>query len=167
MDDGSYDNFVRDSAGYGLAQWTYWSRKQGLLELAKAEGKSIGDLSLQLDYIWKELSEGYGKLLKTLQATTSVIEASTAVLTQYERPADMGEAVQAKRAGYAQTYFDKYAPKPTHPERLTEGYYRVRKSWADKKSQLGAYRMLTTLVVIVMDELFVSRYKFFVGIKMV
>lgn len=83
-----------------------------MLELAKAEGKSIGDLSLQLDYIWKELSEGYGKLLKTLQATTSVIEASTAVLTQYERPADMGEAVQAKRAGYAQTYFDKYAPSP-------------------------------------------------------
>ena len=143
MDDGSYDNFVRDSAGYGLAQWTYWSRKQGLLELAKAEGKSIGDLSLQLDYIWKELSEGYGKLLKTLQATTSVIEASTAVLTQYERPADMGETVQAKRAGYAQTYFDKYAPKPTHPERLTEGYYRVRKIWADKKSQLGAYRLLS------------------------
>ena len=82
-------------------------------------------------------------------------------------PLIWGEAVQAKRAGYAQTYFDKYAPKPTHPERLTEGYYRVRKTWADKKSQLGAYRMLTTLVVIVMDELFVSRYKFFVGIKMV
>ena len=143
VDDGTYDNFVKDCAGYGLAQWTYWSRKQGLLELAKAEGKSIGDLSLQLDYIWKELSEGYGKLLKTLQTATSVTEASTAVLTQYERPADQGEAVQAKRAAFGQTYFDKYAPKPTHPERLTTGFYRVRKTWADKKSQLGAYRILS------------------------
>ena len=26
VDDGSYTNFVKDSAGYGLAQWTYWSR---------------------------------------------------------------------------------------------------------------------------------------------
>ena len=27
VDDGSYTNFVNDKAGYGLAQWTYWSRK--------------------------------------------------------------------------------------------------------------------------------------------
>jgi hypothetical protein len=143
VDDSTYDNFVRDSAGYGLAQWTYWSRKQALLEFAKEKDKSIGDLYLQLDFIWKELSEGYGKLLRILQTATSVAEASTAVLTQYERPADQGEAVQAKRASYGQTYFDKYAPKPDHPERLTTGYYRVRKTWSDKKSQLGAYRILS------------------------
>lgn len=29
-----------------------------------------------------------------------------------------------------------------YPEKLTTGYYRVRKSWADKKSQVGAYRIL-------------------------
>ena len=29
-----------------------------------------------------------------------------------------------------------------YPEKLTEGYYRVRKTWADKKSQIGAYRVL-------------------------
>ena len=85
----------------------------------------------------------YGKLLKTLQTATSVTEASTAVLTQYERPADQGETVQTNRAAFGQTYFDKYAPKPEHPERLTSGYYRVRKTWADKKSQLGAYRILS------------------------
>ena len=25
VDNGTYTNFVKDSAGYGLAQWTYWS----------------------------------------------------------------------------------------------------------------------------------------------
>jgi hypothetical protein len=30
VDNGSYTNFTHDFAGYGLAQWTYWSRKQGL-----------------------------------------------------------------------------------------------------------------------------------------
>ena len=141
VDDGSYTNFVKDSAGYGLAQWTYWSRKQALQEYAKASGKSIGDLDMQLAFIWKELSEGYKALLKTLQAATSVTDASTAVLTQYERPADQGASVQAKRTGYGQTYYDKYAGA-TYPEKLTTGYYRVRKSWSDAKSQLGAYRVL-------------------------
>ena len=141
VDNGSFDNFVKDSAGYGLAQWTYWSRKQALLEFAKAEGKSIGDLSLQLDFIWKELSEGYKGLLSTLKSATSVEVASTAVLTQYEKPADQGESVQAKRTSYGQSYFDKYSVVE-YPEKLTTGYYRVRKSWADSKSQLGAYRIL-------------------------
>ena len=27
VDNGIYDGFVNDKAGYGLAQWTYWSRK--------------------------------------------------------------------------------------------------------------------------------------------
>ena len=30
----------------------------------------------------------------------------------------------------------------TYPEKLTEGYYRVRKAWKDSKSQVGAYRIL-------------------------
>lgn len=31
---------------------------------------------------------------------------------------------------------------PTYPEKLTSGYYRVRKTWKDSKSQIGAYRVL-------------------------
>ena len=27
VDNSSYGNFVHDGTGYGLAQWTYWSRK--------------------------------------------------------------------------------------------------------------------------------------------
>ena len=35
VDNGSYTNFIHDSAGYGLAQWTFWSRKQNLLSFAQ------------------------------------------------------------------------------------------------------------------------------------
>jgi len=33
-----------------------------------------------------------------------------------------------------------------YPETLTSGYYRVRKTWSDKKSQIGAYRVLANAV---------------------
>lgn len=33
-------------------------------------------------------------------------------------------------------------PAVAYPEKLTSGYYRVRKTWKDSKSQVGAYRIL-------------------------
>ena len=33
-------------------------------------------------------------------------------------------------------------PSTEYPEKLTTGYYRVRKEWKDSKSQIGAYRVL-------------------------
>lgn len=111
VDSGSYTNFVRDSAGYGLCQWTYWSRKEAMLAYAKKAGKSIGDLEMQLGFLMQELSSGYKTVLATLKTASSVRSASDAVLLQFERPADQSETVKVKRAGYGQKYFDKYAQK--------------------------------------------------------
>ena len=151
VDNGSYGNFVYDKAGYGLVQWTYYSRKQNLLDFAKGAGKSIGDLGMQLDFLWKEL-QGYTTVLNTLKNAKTVLEASNIVLFKFEAPADQSETVQSKRASYGQGYFDKYAgktvttqpsaPAEEFPEKLTSGYYRVRKSWADAASQKGAYQVL-------------------------
>lgn len=108
VDNGSYTNFVKDSAGYGLAQWTYWSRKQALLDYAKQVGKSIGDLIMQLEFMWKEM-QGYTSMMKVLKSATSVRVASDAVLTQYEKPANQGESVQKTRASYGEAFYNKYA----------------------------------------------------------
>lgn len=109
VNNGTYNNFVKDSAGYGLAQWTYWSRKQNLLNFAKSKKTSIGNLEMQLDFLYKELSEGYKTILNVLKTAKSIREASDVVLLQYERPADQSEAVQIKRANYGETYYKKYA----------------------------------------------------------
>lgn len=116
VDNGSYKNFVRDSAGYGLCQWTYWSRKQALLAFCQSKGTSIGDLEMQLEFMYKELSENYGTVISELRSATSVLQASNAVLLKYERPADQSSAVQRRRASYGQVYYDKFASKATKPE---------------------------------------------------
>lgn len=120
VDNGSYTNFVRDSAGYGLAQWTYWSRKQNLLNFAKERGSSIGDLDMQLGFLMQELA-GYSSVLQTLKTAASVREASDAVLTKYERPADQSDAAKARRASYGQKYYDKYATVTTPEANVEEG----------------------------------------------
>ena len=58
----------------------------------------------------KELSESFKGILGVLLTTTSVREASDAVLLQFERPAKMNDpAVQQKQAGYGQTYYNQFA----------------------------------------------------------
>lgn len=109
VDNGTYTNFVHDSAGYGLAQWTWWSRKQGLYDMAKQNRCSIGDLQLQLDYLWYELSGHYKTILKQINNASSVREASDIILTQYERPADQNELVCEKRANYGMKFYVEFA----------------------------------------------------------
>ena len=111
VDSGRYKNFVHDGAGYGLAQWTFWSRKERLLNFCKERGVSIGDLEAQLDFLIQELTDGYGGLLWTLKSTSSLSEASNAVLLFYEKPADQSLSVQEKRLSYSQNYYDKFAGK--------------------------------------------------------
>lgn len=63
-----------------MAQWTFWSRKKALFLFAKSREKSIGDLNMQLDFLIKELTEGYIGVLNTLRNANSVLEASNSVL---------------------------------------------------------------------------------------
>ena len=139
VDAGSYGNFVNDSAGYGLAQWTFYTRKQALFDYAKDAGVSIGNLAMQLAFLWEEL-QGYKSIMDTLKSATSVRAASDAVLTGYEKPADQSENVKKQRAGYGDGYYKKYAEGAVTPD--IKKLYRVRKSWEDVASQLGAFEEL-------------------------
>lgn len=111
IDSGSYRNFAKDKAGYGLCQWTYSTRKAALLAYAKSAKKSVGDLELQLAFFIKELQESFPAVLSALKSAKTVREASDVVLLQFERPADQSEAVRVRRAKYGQKYFNKYVRK--------------------------------------------------------
>jgi len=72
--------------------------------------------------------------LQGLRTATTDYDASTIVLSQFERPKDQSEAVKQKRASYGQYFYDKYAtgvqptPSPSVPYivRITADELNVR-----------------------------------------
>lgn len=147
VDNSSYGNFVKDSAGYGLAQWTYWSRKQNMLTFARAAGKSIGDLEMQLDFLCKELKESYPTVYSKLKTAASVREASDIVLTQFERPADQSEAVKLKRANMGQKYYNQYAKKTGGSVMgvTAQDVLNVMRSWIGFSEANGKFKQIIDL----------------------
>lgn len=150
VDSGSYTNFVRDSAGYGLAQWTYWSRKQNLLKFAQSKKKSIGDLTTQLEFLYKELSESYKSVLTTLKNAKNIRTASDVVLIKFERPANQSESVQIKRTNYGQKYYDKYAttasvPSEVKPKPSTSSKVKVDYAQKFDRSIAGKYEVTASV----------------------
>lgn len=133
VDNGSYTKFVTDGFGYGLAQWTWWTRKQGLLSFAKERGVSISDMEMQLDYLYKELSESFTSVLNTLRMASSVLEASNAMLLKYECPLNAGASVQSLRASYAQHYYDRFAKNTEVKKNM--GYITANKKSNQKLSE--------------------------------
>ena len=141
VDNGTYTNFIKDAVGYGLAQWTYWTRKQNLLNFARQNNKSIGDLNMQLCFLVKELKEMYtNSVYNVLRKATSVLEASNAVLLNFERPANMSASVQATRARYGQTYYDRYASGVSSNKSEVKGMIEFKKGDSAQISKNFQYK---------------------------
>lgn len=112
VDNGTYTNFVRDAGGYGLPQWTYWSRKQGFLNYAKSKNKSIGDLTTQVEYIIKEFQESFSSIWNQLKTSTDLYNLTWILLDKWENPAVKNITI---RYQYAQTWYNQIqsAPSPS------------------------------------------------------
>ena len=104
-DAGTLD-FVHDAVGYGLCQWTYFSRKQNLLAFARSRGTSVGDEDMQVQFCVKELREDFPGVWAVLTSSHDLYECARIVCLQYERPAVNN--VDA-RYRFAQDFFDKLA----------------------------------------------------------
>lgn len=114
VDTGLYteEQFVKDGAGYGLAQWTYPTRKKALYQYAKRSNASIGGLFIQLGFMVDELREM--GLLDKLKTAKSVTEASDLILTKYEMPADQSDNVKDYRARKGINIYSYYAGDKTN-----------------------------------------------------
>ena len=80
--------FGRDQKGYGLAQWTYYTRKEDLYDFWNGSGKALDDAGMQVSFAVQELSENgeYAGLWSVLKTTEDIWTATDKVCRLYERP---------------------------------------------------------------------------------
>lgn len=127
VDNGSISRteFTRrgpNGGGYGWLQWTFYSRKEGLYDTAKALGISVGSEEAALAWFWKELHRGeYADVLAALTGNGSIREMSDVFMKQFERPADQSDAACALRASFAEAFYQQYAGKPTETSQEPSG----------------------------------------------
>lgn len=81
------DAFAHDSKGFGLAQWTFYSRKQALWDMWHKSGLSIASAELQCKFALYELKTDYSALLSYLCKTNDLYEATARICREFERPA--------------------------------------------------------------------------------
>jgi len=111
--------FTKDGAGYGLAQWTSGGRKQGLYNFAKSRGVSIDDIDMQIEFLLGEISpnggaDGYarkqvlpysGFTRNDWTDAKSPEDAAEAFCYTYERPSK--PAVENRKSN-ARVYYNKF-----------------------------------------------------------
>lgn len=114
VDNGTYSNFVNDAYGYGLAQWTWHTRKENLLNYARQKGVSIGDMTMQCEFLCKELRDSFSSLWDGLLNATDLKTASNRVLHEFERPADRSEYIEDVRAGHGYKYYEMFRNRCSH-----------------------------------------------------
>lgn len=131
INDGKYteSDFSKDGAGYGLAQWTWHTRKKGLYQYAKSKEANIDDENIQVQYLIGELSigggaDGYAKYMLggTVNGYTAsdwenaktVEDATKAFCYVFENP---GTPAIDTRIIYAQQFYEMYQGR-TAPEEI-------------------------------------------------
>lgn len=144
VDNGTYTAFCTDRYGYGLCQWTHPERKTEMIDYIHGRGMSIGNSYGQMDFFWKEI-RGYKKLMEILATTTSVQEASDAIMIMYEKPGDKSKEAKKRRSDKALEYYNRFAevkdmeentqPVPGTPfeDVPEEAYYANAVKWAHEK----------------------------------
>lgn len=73
--------------GFGLAQWTYSTRKAELWEFWKNSNKALDDVYLQIDFTIKELKQLYPEIWKLLCTSNDLYTCVKRVCYDFENPA--------------------------------------------------------------------------------
>ena len=85
---------VNGTTGYGLCQWTDAGRQQGLVDFAKANGKSTSDPGVQCSYIAQECNNM--GLTNQMNNCASASDAAFLFHKDYEISADSRQAIQQR-----------------------------------------------------------------------
>ena len=107
VDSGRYQNFVNDSCGYGLAQWTYGPRKRLFLEYCMDRGTSIGDFNTQNEFIFYEMQVSFPGIWNLCRTSHDLEYVVHELLWKWENPQEK-ENNMTRRMSYAEAWYQKY-----------------------------------------------------------
>ena len=96
----SKDSFVNTAYGYGLAQWTFWSRKEAMYNYMKGKGLSIADLGGQIGFADTEMKQlnCYGDLTNNNKTRNDIYHLTEVYHDEYEKSAARNIDDRAKAA---------------------------------------------------------------------
>jgi len=110
--------------GRGIAQWSVGGRwdtdaNDNVLAYASQQGQSSTSLTLQLDFIWYELTTFSGYGLAALKASTNVTDATVAFETDFE---GCGTCDQSTRISYAEGVLSAYGASEYAAEFVSQSF---------------------------------------------
>ena len=106
VDSGSYTNFVRDGFGFGIYQLTFYTRKQNFLNYVRARNGSIGDLKLQVGFMFWEFQNYFAGIWNQMKSSHNLYDLTKELLEKWENPYEQVENLRV-RYGYAQIWINK------------------------------------------------------------
>ena len=80
------NQFEHDAYGYGLCQWTYYTRKDELWKRTVGKGISVADEKAQCELCVYELKTDYPDLYFFLHGDCDLYTATSRICKEYERP---------------------------------------------------------------------------------
>ncbi len=101
-------SFAHDTGGYGLAQWTYSTRKLALYDRTVAKGIPLDSIEAQCEFAFDEILRLYITTYAVLAMSNDIRTCTVQVLKEYENPADQSDAMKNRRTEYAQAIYDAF-----------------------------------------------------------
>ncbi len=97
-------DFSSDGAGYGLAQWTFSSRKENLYDRTISQGKKIDDIDAQLNFLYDEMVQS--GILDRINNRPDLAENTKDFMLNFERPQDQSIEAIHQRQQYAKDFMN-------------------------------------------------------------
>lgn len=101
--DAGQRDFI-DGMGFGLIQWTFWSRKRDLLAFARARGVSIADFNMQVAFLIQEMRKDFSTVWNLCCSSNDPAKCCHDICRYYENPDDAENEANRRAADVGKWY---------------------------------------------------------------
>ena len=101
--DAGQRDFI-DGMGFGLIQWTFWSRKRDLLAFARARGVSVSDFRMQVAFLIQEMRKDFPAVWNLCCSSDDAAKCCHDICRYYENPYNAEAEANSRAADVGKWY---------------------------------------------------------------